>query len=152
MSKSNLILKIYFIDLLEKYIYKLFFWESDPVRIGKIVRFLHHLTMYLLISLYIILHTILPSYFLFFMLYCWMLFIWIHHVYTGGCIVSKLEQRLICDSISFIDPILLLFHIPITPEITSAIVIMTSSIIIFMSTLELIARTVILMPNYLRFF
>jgi hypothetical protein len=140
-----------FIAQIEKYIREFFFWESDPVRIGKMIRFLHHMTMYSLITLYVVLHTILPSYFLFCILYAWMLFIWVHHICTGGCIVSKVEQRLIGDSVSFIDPILLGFHIPVTPETTSAVVILTSSIIIFMSTMELISRTVLTLPPYLRF-
>jgi hypothetical protein len=141
-------LNIYFLDILEKYILKLFFWETDRDRIGKIIRFCHHLIMYSLILLYIAIHTIFPSYILLCFLYFWTAVVWGHQVLTGGCIVSKLEQRLIGDSSSYVDPILELFHIPISPESTSGTVIMLSTTVMVMMSFELSARTIMTLRSY----
>jgi hypothetical protein len=141
----------YFLELLEKYILRLCFWESDPVRIGKIIRFLHHLITYTTILVYIAVHTVVPSYFLLCGLYIWIGLVWVHHVLSGGCIVSKLEQRLIGDTISFVDPILEAFHMPITPETTSGVVIMGSTLVMLMLSFELSVRTIMTLRSYLRF-
>jgi len=79
-----------------------------------------------------------------------MVIVWIHHILTGGCIVSKLEQRLIGDKTSFVDPILEAFHMPITPETTSGVVIMGSTLVMVMMTLEISARTIMTLRSYLR--
>lgn len=147
---SNSTWNIYFLELLEKYILKLFFWESDKIRIGKILRFFHHSVAYLILILYVVAHTFIPSYFLLLVLYCWIGLVWIHHIFSGGCIVSKIEQRLIGDSASFVDPILGAFHIPITPETTSGLVVMGSTLVMVMLTFELSARTILAIRSYLR--
>lgn len=139
----------YLLDILEKYVLKLFFWETDRNRIGKIIRFVHHFTMYSLILLYVAVHTIFPSYIILCLLYLWTSFVWGHQVLTGGCIVSKLEQRLIGDSSSFIDPIMELFHIPVTPESTAGVVIMVSTTVMIMMSFELSARTIMTLRSYL---
>jgi hypothetical protein len=140
----------YLLDILEPFCKKLFFWESDPVRIGKLIRFTHHSIVYTIGISIIVVHTIMPSYFLLCILYLACLLIWIQHITTGGCISSKLEQRLIGDKNSFIDPILEVFNIPITPQTTSGIVVMGSTLVIFMMSLELCARTVLTLNSYLR--
>lgn len=140
---------IYILDVLEKYILKIFYWESDRARIGKIIRFIHHFTMYSLILLYVCIHTIFPSYILLCLLYFWTTLVWIHQVLTGGCIVSKLEQRFIGDSASYVDPILEVFKIPITPESTAGVVIMISTTVMVMMSFELSARTIMTIRSYL---
>ena len=141
----------YFLEILRKYIVILFFWESDPVRIGKIIRFLHHLIIYCTLLLYIAAHTIVPSYFLLFGLYIWIGLLWIYNILSGGCILSKLEQSLIGDTTSFVDPILEAFHMPITPETTSGVVIMGSTLVMVMLSFELSTRTIMGLRSYLRF-
>ena len=141
----------YLLNIIEPLFKKLFFWETDPIRIGKLIRLLHTNSMYILFFSIIAVHTIIPSYFLLLIIYIIYFFVWVHHILTGGCIISKLEQRLIGDSDSFIDPILEVFNIPITPQTTSGAVIMGSSIILFMMTLEISARTIMTLNSYLRF-
>ena len=141
----------YLLNIFELITKKIFFWETDPVRIGKLIRFTHHSIVYIIGISIIIVHTVLPSYFLLCLVYLVCLLIWIQHITTGGCISSKLEQRLIGDNTSFIDPILEVFNIPITPQTTSGIVVMGSTLMIFMMSLELCARTVLTIKSYLRF-
>jgi hypothetical protein len=106
--------------------------------------------LYLGISI-ILVHTIIPSYILLCIVYLFCFLIWIQHITTGGCISSKLEQRLIGDNNSFVDPILEVFNIPITPQTTSGIVVMGSTLVMFMLSLELCARTILTFNSYLRF-
>lgn len=141
----------YLLNILEPFFKKIIFWETDPVRIGKLIRVLHTNSMYLLFFSIIAVHTVIPSYFLLLILYLIWFCVWAHHVLTGGCIISKLEQKLIGDNNSFIDPLLDVFNIPITPQTTTGAVIMGSTLILFMMTLELSARTVMTLNSYLRF-
>ena len=149
MSNSRFKIQEYLVNVLETMFKKLFFWEDDSVRIGKMIRFVHHFLFYSLIILYIISHTVIPSYFLLCVLYVWFVLIWIHHIITGGCIISKVEQKLIGDSVSFIDPIMESFHIPITPESSSGIIIMGSTMLVGMLTLELFSRTLLTLKTYI---
>jgi hypothetical protein len=136
---------------LEIFIKKILFWEDDSIRIGKIIRFLHHMIMYCLLISLILVHTVLPSYFLLCCFYTCCFCIWVHHIISGGCISSKLEQKLIGDTSSFVDPFLELFHIPITKETTVGITIMGSTLIMTMLSLELVCRTILYLRSYLRF-
>ena len=141
----------YLLLILEPFAKKIFFWETDPIRIGKLIRVLHTNGMYLLFFSIISVHTVIPSYFLLLIVYLIWFCIWAQHILTGGCIISKLEQRLIGDKISFIDPVLEIFNIPVTPQTTTGAVVMGSTVILFMMTLELSARTVLTLNSYLRF-
>jgi len=138
----------YLLNILEPFFKNLFFWETDPVRIGKLIRFIHHFIVYVIGILIILSHTLIPSYFLLCLVYIMCILVWIQHITTGGCISSKLEQKLIGDNSSFIDPILEIFNIPITPQTTSGIVVMGSTLLIFMLSLELCARTVLNIKSY----
>jgi len=151
MNKDTSWIQDYLLDILEPLSKKVFFWENEPVRIGKLIRFTHHSIVYFIGVLIIVSHTIYPSYFLLCFVYILCLLIWIQHITTGGCLSSKLEQKLIGDSSSFVDPILEVFNIPITPQSTSGIVVMGSTLVIFMMSLELCARTVLNIKSYFSF-
>jgi hypothetical protein len=129
-------------DNFEKILRVLCFWENDDKRIGIFIRFLHHSIIYICFIWYIIIHTFMPSYLLFLLFYCIAGLIWLQHIILGGCIFSKIESRLIGDKKSFVDPILDTFHIPITAESTSGIVILGSTLGMFMLSCELMARTI----------
>jgi hypothetical protein len=141
-QSSTLRIQTFLVVLLESIVKKLFFWETDSARIGKLIRWIHHTGAIIFGMLIFLNHTIYQSYILFIGLYFFMFLIWAHHIITGGCIISKLEQRLIGDESSFTDPILEFFHVPITPESSSGLVLMTSSLIFMMLTLELMSRTI----------
>jgi hypothetical protein len=139
------------LEYFELLVRNILFWEDDSIRIGKIIRFLHHMVMYSLLISLILVHTVLPSYFLLCCFYMCCFSIWLHHIISGGCISSKLEQKLIGDTSSFVDPFLDLFHIPITKESTVGITIMGSTLIMTMLSLELVCRTILHLKSYLRF-
>jgi hypothetical protein len=141
-QSSTLRIQTFLVVLLESIVRKLFFWETDSARIGKLIRWIHHTGAIVLGMLIFLNHTVYQSYMLFLGLYLFMFIVWAHHIITGGCIISKLEQRLIGDESSFIDPILEAFHIPITPESSSGLVLLSSSLIFMMLTLELMSRTI----------
>jgi hypothetical protein len=141
-QSSTLRIQTFLVVLLESIVRKLFFWETDSARIGKLIRWIHHTGAIILGMLIFLNHTLYQSYILFLGLYFFMFIVWAHHIITGGCIISKLEQRLIGDEASFIDPILEVFHIPITPESSSGLVLLSSSLIFMMLTLELMSRTI----------
>ena len=148
MSSS---LRDYFIDFIINILNKVLFWEKDPKRIVNILSFTHNLITYIMFIFLIVIHTVIPSFFLLVLFYIIYFFIWLHQIITGGCIISKVEQKLIGDSNSFVDPILDAFHIPITSESTSGIIVMGSTLVMIMLSLELFARTILTVKSYLRF-
>jgi hypothetical protein len=139
-------------DGVEYLLKRLFFWEDDQKKIGGLIRFLHHGIIYTLVAWYIMIHTALPSYFLFLIFYAIIFIIWLHHILIGGCVLSRLEQKFIGDTSSFVDPIMEAFHIPVTSESTEGIVILGSSLILAMLTFELIARTILNISSWVSFF
>jgi hypothetical protein len=135
----------------ERIVRWIFFWESDDKKLGVLLRFLHHSIVYCMGILYVLNHTIIPSYLLFCGLYICFFIIWVHHILTGGCLSSKVEQRLIGDSKSFVDPILEAFHIPITEKSTIGVVILGSTLVMGMLTFELTSRTILNIRHWLHF-
>lgn len=134
---------------LEKALRKIFFWEEDPKRIGNFIRFLHISLIYLSVIWYVLIHTFMPSYFLFLLFFIFVFLIWLQHCVCGGCLFSRIEQRLIGDTKSFVDPIMETFHIPITPESTDGVVLLGSTSLVIMLSCELILRTITNIRNYL---
>jgi hypothetical protein len=135
----------------EKIIRWIFFWESDDKKLGVLLRFLHHSIVYTMGILYVLNHTIIPSYILFCFLYFGFFIVWTHHIITGGCLSSKVEQRLIGDSKSFVDPILEAFHIPITDKSTAGTVILGSTLVMSMLTFELTSRSILNIRHWFNF-
>jgi hypothetical protein len=135
---------------LEFILRKAIFWEKDDKQIGRLIRFIHYGFMYCMTFLYILIHTFLPSYFIFVAYYFIFLIIFIHHIICGGCILTVIEQRLIGDNQCFIDPLLEIFHIPTTPEVSSGVFILLSCLFMGFITLELILRTTLSIQQWFR--
>jgi hypothetical protein len=135
----------------ERALRNLFFWETDDKKLGTLIRFLHHSVVYITLITYIIIHTVMPSYILLVLLYGFIVLVWIHHIICGGCLSSKIEQKLIGDSTSFVDPILESFHIPITTESTVGITIMGSTLLVVLLTFELTSRTILNVRQWIPF-
>ena len=133
----------------ERGLRNLFFWETDDKKLGSLIRFLHHGVVYVTLIWYIVIHTILPSYFLLILLYGFILLVWIHHILCGGCLSSKIEQKLLGDSSSFVDPILQAFHMPVTPESTVGVTIMGSTLLVTFLTFEILSRTILNLKSWL---
>ena len=121
-------------------VHKALFWEEDPVRKGKIVRYIHDFMSNALIILIVISHTLYPAFWLQTVVLFITVIVWLQHIACNGCIVSKVEQKLIGDTRSFATPILEVYHIEPTKELTNALVILGSSVSVFFLSLEWLAR------------
>jgi hypothetical protein len=75
--------------------------------------------------------------------------IWIHHILTGSCILTRIEQRLINDKITLADPLLELFNIPVTKENAMAITIFISTVSCITLSFELFTRTMLNFTSFL---
>lgn len=139
-------------DATEFIMRKLFFWEDDEKRLGILVRFLHHGIVFTMIAWYIILHTLVPSYFLFLVFYGAVFLIWVHHIIVRDCVLNKIEKKFIGEDKCFVDQIMEAFNIPITPESTAGLVILGSSVIFIMLSFELLARTILNVKSWMSFF
>jgi hypothetical protein len=133
-------METYAVEWTEWAVHTLMFWETDDTRKGKIVRALHHFGTYALITLIVVSHTIYPAFWLQTLLYFFCVMVWMQHVLTNGCVISKVEQKLLGDKESFIDPYLELFHIEATDDSKSGLLTLGSTIAVLMMTLEWFSR------------
>ena len=98
--------------------------------------------------LYIINHTIYPSYFLFIGIYILCVVIWLQHLFFGECIFHLIERRLLNDEKGVLSPFMDLFGID-SDKYNSKILLMFSTQGIITLTFELITRTIFLFKNWL---
>jgi len=119
---------------------KVMFWEEDPVRKGKILRYIHHFLSNALIILIIVSHTLYPAFWLQTIVLFFCVLVWLQHITCNGCVISKVEQKLIGDTESFVTPILEAFHLEPTQELAVAFVIMGSTLGVFLLGLEWLSR------------
>ena len=129
--------------MVEKVMRTLFFWEKDEKRLGGIIRFCHYTFVFTMICFYIMLHTFLPSYGGFLIFYCFFVLVWVHHLICGGCVLTAIERRMIGDEKGFIDPLLEIFHIPTTPDVSRCCFMMITCSFMIIVTLELILLTIL---------
>lgn len=121
-------------------VHKLIFWEKDDVQKGKIVRVIHYFLGYALIFLVGFSHLIYPAFWLQTVTLMLVTSVWLQHITCNGCVSSKVEQKLIGDNTSFIDPIIELFHLEPTKELTVFVLIVVSTMATNILWLEWIAR------------
>ena len=134
---------------LEKILRTVFFWEKDDRRLGLILRTLHNTFIFTIISLYIFNHTIFPSFILLFVIWCMSTFIFLFHLLTGGCLCTKLEHKLTGERTTIVDPLLEIFHIPITKETVKGFTILGSSTFFIFTSLELLFHILIQIKSIL---
>jgi hypothetical protein len=121
-------------------VHKVMFWEEDPIRKGKILRYIHNFLSNTLIILIVISHTLYPAFWLQTLILFSCVLVWLQHLACNGCVISKVEQKLIGDHESFVTPILEAFHLEPTPELATVFVIVGSSMGVFLLGLEWLAR------------
>jgi hypothetical protein len=121
-------------------VHKVMFWEEDPIRKGKILRYIHNFLSNTLIILIVISHTLYPAFWLQTLILFACVLVWLQHLACNGCVISKVEQKLIGDHESFVTPILEAFHLEPTPELATVFVIVGSSMGVFLLGLEWLAR------------
>ena len=122
-------------------VHKVMFWETDPVRKGKLLRWAHHSAVNISFFLIVISHTLYPAFWLqSIMLFGWLL-VWLQHVTCNGCVLGKVENKLIGgDPTGFFDPVYDIFRVTPTPELRDMIVILGSTLIVSFLGLEWLAR------------
>jgi hypothetical protein len=123
---------------LEKILRTVFFWEKDNRRLGLILRTLHNGLLISIVFLYIFAHTLFPSILLLIAIWFLSSFIFLFHLLTGGCLCTKLEFKLTGERTTIIDPILEIFHIPVTKETVKGFTILGSSVFFTFITLEIL--------------
>jgi hypothetical protein len=121
-------------------VHTILFWETDDERKGKILRWVHYFMTNALLIMIVVSHTIYPAFWLQTFILIFSIFAWLQHITCNGCVISKVEQKLIGDSKSFVDPFLELFHIEPTKELSIAFLILGSTIGVGLLGLEWIAR------------
>lgn len=124
---------------------RIMFWESDKKRKARILRAVHHFLSYGLLILIIVSHTLYPAFWLQTILLFVCGLVWVQHVVTNGCVISKVEQKWLEDESSFIDPFLELVHADIPNSSKPGILILGSTLAVFMLSLEWIARVIHMM-------
>jgi hypothetical protein len=98
--------------------HKILFWEDDDAQKGRILRFVHYCSGYALVFLVAFSHLIYPAFWLQTITLFLVTAVWIQHIVFNGCISSKVEQKLIGDSASFVDPVIQLFRLEPTKELS----------------------------------
>jgi hypothetical protein len=121
----------------------LFFWESDDAKIGRLLRTFHQYFIMALALFYFMVHVLVPSYWYLLFIWCWFTIIWISHLINGGCVFTRIEQKLTGEKITIVDPLLELFQIPVSRETTLGITILSSTVCFLFTTSELVMRTLV---------
>lgn len=121
-------------------VHRVFFWETDNAKKGRIVRAIHHAVMFALLTMIVVSHTVYPAFWLQTLVLGFCFLIWAQHVLTNGCVVSKVEQKLIGDETSFVDPFLDLFHVEANEASKRGIVILGSTLVVSLLSLEWVSR------------
>lgn len=127
---------------------KLIFWETDLKRKGRILRTVHHFASYALVVCIILSHTIYPALWFQTILLGICVLVWVQHIVTHGCIVSKIEQKWLEDTTSFIDPYLEILHITTDEPSKPGILILGSTIAVSILYLEWVGRMIHMMLKY----
>lgn len=140
----------YAVDWAEWLVHRMLFWEDDNVKKGRIARAIHHFGSYALITMIVMSYTIYPVFWFQTLVAGFCGLVWVQHILTDGCIISKVEQRLIGDESSFIDPYLDLFHITADEKSKRGILILGSTITITLMSLFWIGRVIPVLSHYVQ--
>ena len=107
---------------------RVFFWEEDETKVGKLVRAVHAGFTYMMLLLIALSFTLLPAFWFQTILLCIAGAVWLQHILFHGCVFSKVEQRLLKDETSFLDPYLGLFGVEANERSKQGILMMLSTV------------------------
>jgi hypothetical protein len=130
-------------DILEIALRTILFWETEDARIGSLLKVGHQYFVSFIVLCYILVHTLVPSYWFMVTVWITVVSIWIQHILLGGCVLTRLEHKLTGEKTTIVDPILDLFQIPITPKSQMGITILFSTISSVFLSFELFTRTLL---------
>lgn len=129
------------VEWTEQFVHTILFWETDNKKKARIVRWIHHFVIYSIVTLVFVSHTIYPAFWLQSTILVICILIWIQHVLTGGCVVSKVEQKWLGTRESFVDPIADFFRIKLAEDDdrTGFVTLASTAVVLFLG-LEWISR------------
>jgi hypothetical protein len=127
-------------DAVEWLVHRILFWETDNKRKGRVLRAVHTFGTYALLTLIVVSHIVYPAFWLQTLIFFFCFCVWTQHILTHGCVLSKVEQRLLEDEVSFMDPYLELFRIETDNESKKGLLTLGSTIATAMLGLEWLAR------------
>lgn len=108
---------------------------DDEAKTGRIVRTIHVAVTYSALVLIFVSFTLYPALWFQTVMLCFCGLVWAQHMLFHGCVFSKVEQRLLKDETSFLDPYLELFEVEATERSKQGILMMLSSVGLSMFTL-----------------
>lgn len=108
---------------------------DDDEKTGRIVRAIHTGVTYMSLLCVILSFTLIPAFWFQTVLLFLCGLVWMQHILFHGCVFSKVEQRLLKDETSFLDPYLQLFDVEATERSKQGILMMLSTVGITMFTL-----------------
>jgi hypothetical protein len=117
-----------------EYVVKRMFGEDDE-KTGRIVRAIHAAVTYMALLSVVLSFTLIPAFWFQTLLLFFCGLVWLQHIVFHGCVFSKVEQRLLKDETSFLDPYLQLFDVEATERSKQGILMMLSTIGMVMFTL-----------------
>jgi len=109
--------------------------DEDDEKLGRIVRAIHHGASYMLILCVLMSFTLIPAFWFQTLVLGTCGLVWVQHMVFHGCVVSRVEQRLLKDETSFVDPYLELFGIEATERSKQGILMLLSTVGMFLFTL-----------------
>jgi hypothetical protein len=108
---------------------------DDDEKTGRIVRAIHTAMTYMALLCVVLSFTLIPAFWFQSVLLFFCGLVWMQHILFHGCVFSKVEQRLLKDETSFLDPYLQLFDVEATERSKQGILMMLSTVGITMFTL-----------------
>lgn len=137
-------------DWVEWMLHKVMFWESDNGRKGRILRAIHHLMSYAMLTLILVSHTIYPALWFQTILVVAVGLVWIQHMILRGCVFTRVEQRLLGDQDNFWDPYVELMGIKPSHEVNTAVLITVSTVGFSLMSLEWTSNVIRLVRDLLK--
>lgn len=117
-----------------EWLVKHMFGEDDE-KTGRIVRAIHAAVTYMSLLCVVLSFTLIPAFWFQSVLLLFCGLVWLQHIVFHGCVFSKVEQRLLKDETSFLDPYLQLFDVEATERSKQGILMMLSTVGMTMFTL-----------------
>lgn len=108
---------------------------DDDEKTGTIVRAIHAAVTYMALLCVVLSFTLIPGLWFQTVLLVFCGLVWVQHILFHGCVFSKVEQRLLKDQASFLDPYLRLFDVEATERSKQGILMMLSTVGVTMFTL-----------------
>jgi hypothetical protein len=121
-------------------IHRILYWEEDNAKKGRLVRTLHTGVSYAILLMIVLSFTLLRAFWLQTLLLGVCGLIWLQHMLFHGCLFSKVEQRLLEDTTSFLDPFLDLVGVEANERSKQGILMMLSTVGMGMFTLAWVGR------------